>query len=117
AADSWPAFSPDGRRIAFISDRAGEAALHVLELDGGGVTKLGNGVDIAPAWSPDGSTIAYLRQNAGGSDIFLVQPGGAGPTNLTEDPHAQRAPSWSPDGTRLAFRSGHDIYTLRVDGT
>jgi dipeptidyl aminopeptidase/acylaminoacyl peptidase len=77
--DSAPRWSPDGRLLAFISDRSGSPQLHLLPLDGGEaqqLTSLEFGVG-SPAWSPDGSRLAVL--SAAGSDVGAVArdlPGG-----------------------------------------
>jgi dipeptidyl aminopeptidase/acylaminoacyl peptidase len=79
ARDSAPRWSPDGRRLAFVSDRAGKPQLYLLSLDGGEprqVTDLAFGVS-SPAWSPDGSRLAVV--SAAGSDTEAVArelPGG-----------------------------------------
>ncbi len=61
ASDSFPAWSPDGRRIAFESDRDGNDEIYVMNADGSGVTRLtdNDAIDRSPAWSPDGRRIAF----------------------------------------------------------
>lgn len=114
-------FSPDGRRIAFVSqrDEPGGSDVFVATLDGGRLVDVRNltprasgsaGLDVTPAWSPDGTQIAFASNrdgsdfklwvmNADGSHARLLTPAGA---------HADVLPTWSPDGELIAFqrRSG-----------
>lgn len=94
--DHFPAWSPDGRRLAFA--RAGD--IFVIHADGRGLVRLTQGreVDGRPAWSPDGRSIAFIR----GGDLWLMQPDGARPRALYVAGRAN-GPSWSPDGRRIAF--------------
>src|SRR6185295_5061051 len=74
-ADTAPSWSPDGKHIAFVSDRSGENHLYVTGADGGGTQRLDTGTTdpSEPAWSPDGRSIAYAD-----SDGQLVHVIGAG---------------------------------------
>ena len=73
-AHGYPAWSPDGTRIAYLSTRSGDTFrpdLYVMDVAGGGDTRLTNSQTVAPgypAWSPDGRTIAFNS----GLDIYLV---------------------------------------------
>ena len=126
--DSFPAWSPDGSRIAFASDRADgfDYQIHVMNADGSGVTPLtgGQGVEAtAPAWSPDGSRIAFsaYREDDDNADIYTMNADGTDVTRLTSDPAEDYFATWSPDGSRIAFTSGRDgnteIYVMNSDGT
>jgi Tol biopolymer transport system component len=126
ADDLWPAWSPDGSKIAFISTRD-EAAfdLYVMNADSTGVTRLlrdGTGVT-DPAWSPDGIKIAFESGRGGSRDIWLINSDGSGLTRLTDHPAMDEQPAWSPDGSRIAFVSRRDgiddpnIYVMNADGT
>ena len=114
------AWSPDGTRIAFTADRAGERRIFVMDADGTGLVKLtdhpaGNG---APAWSPDGRQIAFTSQGLGNDEIFVINADGTELVNWTHHPADDATPAWSPDGRRLAFtsnRSGNnEIYTMNT---
>src|SRR6266581_1015465 len=61
AKDTWPTWSPDGKRIAFTSNRDGNTEIYVMRADGTGQTNLTNdpGADDEAAWSPDGTKIAF----------------------------------------------------------
>ncbi|GII75252.1 serine hydrolase [Sphaerisporangium rufum] len=129
-ADTAPAWSPDGRRLAFLRD--GQVA--VLDAGGGEperVTDLPLGAG-APRWSPDGRRLAFTApvDPAGGAPGPMVSDGldyqadgvgmhgsvrpqlhvldldGRGLRRLTDGPHGAGVPAWSPDGTVLAFTRG-----------
>ena len=115
--DSAPAWSPDGSRIAFISDRNGRRALYVMDADGSGVRQLTDeplrSAD-APAWSPDGSRIAFKSRFQLFTEVKYVSPEGDGPVALTRFATEELGIGplfWSPDGTRLALHVGKDRFT------
>jgi Tol biopolymer transport system component len=90
-----PAFSPDGRRIAF--SRLGAGILS-MNLDGTGVRRLtSNGRDSGPAWSPDGKQIAFVRPSVSGWRVHVMSASGAGERRLGLAPPAGR-PSWTAGG-------------------
>ncbi len=104
-----PAWSPDGRRLAF--GRGG--VIHVVNADGTGLRSFDRGEN--PDWSPDGSRIAYDN----GHNILVFDPDGAEGGALI-GPGTQ--PDWSPDGTRIAAevpvtQSESDIYVMNADGS
>ena len=124
--DGFPAWSPDGSRIAFASDRADgfNYQVYVMNADGSGVTRLTGGPGweaTAPAWSPDGSRIAFSSDRDDDLDIYAMNADGTGVTRLTSDPADDFYTSWSPDGSRIAFSSARDgnfeIYAMNADGT
>jgi len=99
-----PTLSPDGRFLAYASDRAGNFDVWVQPVAGGNpvqVTKEPE-ADTQPAWSPDGSTIAYRSEHAGGG-LFVVPALGGRPRQLTT---LGESPSWSRTGTEVLFREG-----------
>ncbi|MBO4207266.1 VWA domain-containing protein [Micromonospora echinofusca] len=101
-----PALSPDGRRVAFTSDRAGNADIWLVGTDGSGLRRLTDhpAADSWPTWSPDGTRIAFgsTRDDPAG-DIHVVPATGGTPVRVTDGPAADTQPAWSPDGRRLAF--------------
>lgn len=125
ADNTQPAFSPDGNRIAFRTERAG-GGIYLMDPDGGRSTRLvGDGFN--PAWSPDGLTVAYATENtvdpmtrAGFSELWAVDVASHQSRQITAADAAQ--PSYSPDGARLAYWSMTDdasqshIWTIPAEG-
>ncbi len=129
--DDYPAWSPDGRRIAFVSSRAASGRsgprLHLMAVDGSAVGPIYSapgtiGPIVAqhpPRWSPDGQRLAFLRKEGPSRHaVFTIRAGGSELQRLTA---AVSGPSWSPDGRRLAFArsDGEEIalFTIAADGT
>jgi hypothetical protein len=123
ARDEDPAWSPDGTRIAFTSDRDGSRAVHVMNGDGSGVTRLTptEAASYDPAWSPDGHLIAFVSERDGNAELYVMNADGTNQRRLTNHPAIDRDPAWSPEGTRIAFSSARDgnaeIYVMGADGT
>lgn len=109
-----PAISPDGRFMAFSSNRDGDYDIYVQELDAGGETaQITNepGSDEFPAWSPDGRRIAFSSDRDGQFAIYVVNRDGGEQEELFRSPDESswsRAPAWSPDGGSLIFVSNQD---------
>jgi len=138
--DSYPDPSPDGRSIAFHSNRNGRQALWIADHDGGNPRILFDdpsaGTDPGtPDWSPDGRTIAFAMRPAGATDeneseIYLVDAVGKSLRRLTQAPGDDSHPRWSRSG-RIFFNSARatpdlkadwsrqwiDIYSMAADGT
>jgi TolB protein len=123
AEDRNPAWSPDGKRIAFESHRDGNWEIYLLEVESGQTTRLTHNLafDGAPAWSPDGTRIAFESYRDGNWEIYLLAPDGGELARLTNDPSGDYGPAWSPDGGQIAFASWRDgdkeIYAMDVDGS
>ena len=97
-----PSFSPDGREIAFESDRDGNQQLYVM--GAGGVRRLSRseGRYSTPVWSPRGDYIAFTKQMSGAFLIGVMKPDGSGERILTEGYHNE-GPTWAPNGRVLMF--------------
>jgi Tol biopolymer transport system component len=127
-----PAFSPDGRRLLFQSNRGGADAIYVMTLASCAVTRVTGGN--SPDWSPDGKRIVFehtMRYFA--ERIFVARADGSHPRQVTRGPtkgpaqHDDFFPAWSPRGDRIAFdretddeRTGveqRNVYVVRPDGT
>ncbi len=121
--DITPALSPDGKWLAFASNRNGYWDLYLLELASGAITRLTDSLeyDAFPSWSPDGVWLAYESYVNNNLEIFIRQVSGdQPPIQLTNDPAADYSPAWSPaPGRKIAFvstRSGEpDIWIIDLD--
>ena len=125
--DRHPTWSPDGKKIAFVSNRnKGYLQIWVMDADGWNPVRLTNGLmDVQPDWSPDGKKIAYTAvlhpKDLDNSPhvIFVMDADGTNERQLIRK--SGFSPSWSPDGKRIAFVSGRDsninqIYVMNADG-
>jgi Tol biopolymer transport system component len=129
AHDSEPAWSPDGRKIAFISRRDGGQEIYVVNADGSGLRRLVRSPnrEFGPAWSPDGRKIAFRRGKKASVELYVMNADGSGQRRLTDTKAAwspdvaARAVPWSPDGRRLAFSSKRDgnwdVHVINADGS
>ncbi len=121
--DLDPAWSQDGSRIAFASDRDGNLEIYVMNRDGTNQVRLTTsaGADYRPAWSPDGARIAFVSERDGNPEIYVMKADGTNPLRLTTRNGLDLDPNWSPDGTRIAFASDRDgsggIWTMNADGS
>jgi Tol biopolymer transport system component len=121
--DSQTAWSPDGRKLAFVSYRAGNDEVYVMNADGSAQRNLTRNAarDRLPAWSPDGRKIAFLSDRDGNPEVYVMNANGSGQRNLTRNPAFDGDPAWSPDGRSIAFRSTRDgnpdIYIMNADGS
>lgn len=139
--DSWPNWSPDGTKIAFVGTRFDPTIgfcqpgggllgcptdIYTMGADGSNVTDITDdqGFEFDPTWSPDGTKIAFASTSdvAASTTITLMNADGTGrvkmsPSNGGSDFH----PSWSPDGTQIVFGGIHyedwGLFKVRADGT
>ncbi len=121
--DTMPAWSPDGKQIAFISNRSGHRNVWVMNADGSQPVNITRSAadDWTPCWSPDGSQLAFASNRDGNWEIYTCKRDGSALLRLTTNKAADYAPSWSPDGKRIAFVSERDgneeIYVINADGS
>ena len=97
--DSSPSWSPDGKQIAFASDRKGDLVnfdIYVMDADGGNPQRLTNNRhdDSSPSWSPDSKRIAFSSRRDGNAEIYVMDADGDNPQNLTNNRHADVSPAW-----------------------
>ncbi len=98
--DSSPAASPDGRTIAFSSDRDGRRRIWLKQLVEGDEVSLTEGKDDFPRFSPDGSAILFSRSEGGKTSLFRIPSLGGEPRRLVDD---VLSGDWSPDAQQVAF--------------
>ena len=97
-----PAWSPDGKKIAFVSWRESNHDMnddiYVMNADGTNAVNLTNheAQDFDPAWSPDGTKIAFVSDRGGNYDIYVMNADGTGEVKITDNPGRDSDPTWSP---------------------
>jgi TolB protein len=122
-SDVSPTWSPDGKRIAFVSNRAGNPQIYVKDLESGRVDRFTyqGRYNTQPSWSPKGDRIAYSAMEGGRNDIYVAGFDGRPPAQLTSDTGNNESPSWSPDGSMIVFSSTREgsarIYVMTAFGT
>lgn len=130
ADDIDPSWSPDGKKLAWSSDREGSYDIYVANTDGSGITCLtsSDAADLSPRWSPDGKQIAFSRLGT----IMVMNSDGSNVTQVTQpDPESTAPPckaggflgGWSPDGKQLTFyaasatRGIGQVCVVNLDGS
>lgn len=106
--DVSPHFSPDGKRVVFISDRSGSKEIWVCSIDGRNavqLTNFGGSHTGTPRWSPDGREIVFDSRPEGQTDIFAISAEGGRPRRVTTENSEDVMPSWSKDGRWIYFGS------------
>jgi eukaryotic-like serine/threonine-protein kinase len=121
--EGMPQLSPDGRRVAFFSDRTGAGGIWLADLDGANAVQIaamgafGTGY---PHWSPDGKLVVFHSSTGGQGDVYLVPATGGRPKNLTSHPARDSFPSFSRDSKWIYFssnRTGEDrIWKIPASG-
>jgi len=107
--EMYPAYSPDGRRIAFMSQRSGTDEIWICDSDGSKtaqLTSLAGSAIYGPSWSPDNQNIALtVAQKGMKEDIYVVSVNGGVPRRMMTDPAEDKWPYWSHDGKWIYFSS------------
>lgn len=117
-----PAWSPDGRSIAYVSFESGNSAIYVQDLAAGSRRVVSNfrGINSAPAFSPDGTRLAMSLSKGGSPDIYVLDLGSRQLSQLTRHFAIDTEPRWAPDGQSIYFtsdRSGKpQIYQMAPSG-
>ena len=100
-----PAFSPDGKRIAFTSLRDDNFDIYTFDVDSLQILRLtrDTSFDYQPSWSPDGKHLVFVSNRTGNLDIHRINAKGGGIVNLTQNETDEYRPAWSPRGDMISF--------------
>ena len=117
-----PSWSPDGRRLAYVSFEGGNSAVWIQDIASGSREKLTSfrGINGAPSFSPDGGRLALTLSKGGNPDVYVMDLGSKQLTQVTNHFGIDTEPSWSPDGSSLYFTSDRggrpQVYQVAASG-
>jgi TolB protein len=120
STESSPCWSPDARRVAFVSDRSGSPQIYVMNAAGGAEERMTyqGSYNTSPSWSPKGDLIAYTARVEGVFQICTVDTETKDVVRLTTGGENKEDPSWAPDGRHLVYtvrsRKKSDLYMLDI---
>jgi len=102
-----PSWSPDGKKLAYVSFERKSAAIYVQTLATGERTRVAEfpGINGAPSWSPDGTRLALTLSKDGSPDIYVLNLSTRSLNKLTRSFAIDTEPAWSPDGSSIVFTS------------
>jgi Tol biopolymer transport system component len=123
--DAFPAYSPNGKKILFTSNRDGNSEIYTMRPNGLTQANITNNSaeDQIASWSPDGKRIAFDSDRDTDREIFTMNPNGSGVTQITNNTVTDAFPQWSPQGDKITFTSSRDnttsadIYVMNANGT
>ena len=125
--DEDPAWSPDGKTVAFGRLTKANGSIYTVNADGGGLrqhTDPPEGFwDSGPSWSPDGTRIAFTRtsgERPNRPDVFTMNTDGTNRRKVTGETEGAYSPDFSPDGESIVFvgwKGGNKLYVMNADGT
>lgn len=117
-----PSWSPDGKKIAYVSFEGKNSAIYIQDVLTGKRDRISafEGINSAPDWSPDGSKLAMTLSKDGNTEIYIMNLNSKRLQRITRHGGIDTEPTWSPDGQKLAFTSdrsgGPQIYEINVAG-
>ncbi|WP_109124277.1 Tol-Pal system beta propeller repeat protein TolB [Dyella sp. C11] len=118
-----PAWSPDGRKIAYVSFESGNSAIYVQDITTGSrqlISARAKGINGAPSWSPDGTKLALALSYQGNPEIYVMDVGSRQETRLTNNLAIDTEPRWTPDGQSIIFTSDRggkpQLYQMSASG-
>jgi TolB protein len=117
-----PAWSPDGRQLAYVSFESRNSSVYVQDIQTGQRIQIAAnpGINSAPAWSPDGSRLAVTLSKDGDPEIYIIHVASRTLQRITRHKAIDTEPNWSPDGEKIAFTSDRggtpQIYEISVLG-
>tara|TARA_R110000782_G_scaffold149008_3_gene241717 strand:- start:2625 stop:3920 length:1296 start_codon:yes stop_codon:yes gene_type:complete len=117
-----PSWSPDGKRIAYVSFEGRNSAIYVQDILTGKRERVSayEGINSAPSWSPEGSRLAMTLSKDGNTEIYVMSLYSKTLKRMTVHGGIDTEPTWSPDGRKLAFTSdrsgGPQIYEVDIRG-
>ncbi len=117
-----PAWSPDGRKLAYVSFERGNSSIYVQDLATGSrqLLSANRGINSAPAFSPDGTRLALTLSKGGNPDIYVMPASGGAQTRIVQHFAIDTEPVWAPDGRSIYFTSDRggkpQIYNVAAGG-
>jgi serine/threonine protein kinase/Tol biopolymer transport system component len=120
--NDWsPQYSPDGKRVVFLSDRSGHSEIWVCGSDGSNAQQLTSlGAVGTPRWSPEGQRIVFDSTVEGQFELYMIDADGGSPKRMTNHPADDAVASWSRDGRWIYFVSNRtkewQVWKMPADG-